>query len=104
MNDGSPFQRRLRRHGLGADKIRPTERQIQSNIIVIPKRFVDSHSNALSWSGFDVVAFGERLRNKKLDSERRVSLPLNGKMRYGQTLRLRVEGGALVVEVASDPG
>jgi hypothetical protein len=76
----------------------PTAKQISSNLIVVPKRFVVENPHSINWRGFDVSFLGQLLKNKKLDSESRVSLPLNGRIQPGQTLGLRVEPGLLVIE------
>lgn len=87
--------RKPRRQGLPADKIRPTERQIAENVAVIPKAFLDENSSKFNQRSFVVVFLGEILPGRRLDSERRVSLPLRGRVEVGVTLALSVQAGTL---------
>lgn len=89
--------RNPRRQGLALNKIRPTERQIAENIAVIPKAFLDENIGKLDPRAFAVVFLGEALTNRRLDSERRVSLPLRGRVQDGAVLTLSVQAGALHV-------
>ncbi len=72
--------------------IRPTETQIRTNTIVIPKAFIDVHKEGLRWfQGFDVLIGDVRIANRKLDSENRVGgLRLTTQFSYGDVLQVEV--------------
>lgn len=81
---------------LPVDAVRPTANQISNNIIVVPKKFCDVHSE-IDWSDFTLVAFGNETHHRRLDGDRRISVPLKGSLTPGDTLRLSVENGSLVI-------
>ena len=76
--------------------IRPTEAQIRTNTIVVPKAFINHHLQAIRWfQAFDVAIGDERIANRKLDKENRVGgLRLRAHFAYGDLLQLEVVDGA----------
>jgi hypothetical protein len=90
---------RSRRGGLPPNQVRPTERQIAENIIVVPKVFVDEKMQQLKIDPFAVMFLGEQITARKLDSECRISLPLRGRIAPGTVLALDVNNGVLQVEL-----
>jgi len=72
--------------------VKPTEAQIRSNIMVVPKAFINQHAQRLAWhAGFDLLIGDERIANRRLDSENRIGgIPLRNYFRFGQLLRLEV--------------
>jgi hypothetical protein len=102
MSDETRSQRRSaarRRQGLPPNQIRPTDRQIATNLVVIPKSFLDMNSR-LHQAPFAVMFLGESLSLRKLDSEHRVSLPLKGRILSGAVLALSVDSHTLHVNLA----
>lgn len=90
---------RNRRGGLQPSQVRPTERQVAQNIIVVPKAFIDANMEKLKAQSFAVVFLGEEIAARKLDSEWRISLPLKGRVAPGTILALRVNEDVLHVEL-----
>lgn len=88
----------MARARLAPDRIQPTAHQISENIMVVPIAFIEQHRGKLPWSRFDVMLFGERLPNRRLGSDNRVGIPLNGRVQLGDVLSLSVADGCLVIE------
>ena len=86
---------------VGLDCVKPTDYQVQSGLIVIPKRFYDMNQDGLRWKkGFTAIAFGETLENRKIDYDRRLNLRLRDKIEPGDVLRLAVIDERLVIDKA----
>lgn len=84
---------------LGVDGVKPTDYQIRSGHIVVPKEFYRREVNALDWAGgFTVVAFGERTTGKRIDYDRRLTLRLKDRLAPGEVLRLSIVDGELFIE------
>jgi hypothetical protein len=79
----------LARSRLTQNRVRPTERQIKSNLIVVPKVFCDEHPE-IDWKNFAVSAFGGRISWRSLDGDRRLGLPLREKLPPGHVLTLSI--------------
>jgi hypothetical protein len=79
------------------ETICPTASQIKNNIIGVPKKFIADNASVLGGT-FDVVFNGKKLTRRSVDRENRLGgLPLRGGIVAGDSLRLVVEGGALVI-------
>jgi hypothetical protein len=85
---------------VGDNMVQPTDYQVRSGSIVIPKKFYLQHAHALDWKkSFTLVIFGARLLNKSIDYDRRLNVPkLREMMRTGDVLRLEVADECLVIE------
>jgi hypothetical protein len=72
--------------------IRPTETQIRTNTIVVPRAFITDHRRLLRWfHGFDVTIENERIANRKLDLENRIGgIRLRAHFAPGDLLRLEI--------------
>ncbi len=101
MNDdiASPNRGMIRRQRLPSNVICPTEKQIRHNIVVIPKAFLDDVEGKLERT-FVVVLLGEAIPDRHLDLDRRISLPLRGRVKPGTTLTLSISHDALHLEMA----
>lgn len=87
-----------RRLGLTPNLIRPTEKQISTNTVVIPKAFRNQHSSEIDWNCFSMKALGVRYADRSLDNDGRVGVPMRGRISHGSVLSLEIVNGELNVE------
>jgi len=68
--------------------------------IVVPKAFIVSSQHDIRWRDrFAVIVAGRRFENRKLDGENRIGgIGLSGSVSFGDSLRLDVKNGELVIE------
>ena len=86
---------------LGDDRVKPTDYQIRSGHIVVPKGFYNRERSSLDWDrSFALVAFGERFESKRIDYDRRLNFRLRGKISSGEVLQLSINDGVLVIDKA----
>lgn len=80
----------MKRPNLQRNHIRPTNAQIKSNIIVVPRYFIDENNTALRWThSFDVEVNGRRFAGRHLDSENRIGgIALNGNVESGSIFQM----------------
>jgi hypothetical protein len=84
--------------------LRPTPWSIKRGSIVLARRFVEANAGGIDWHSFNVMLLGKLLPAKKrLDAQRRVSLPIREHFDVGSVIRFHVRGGKLVVEDGSSP-
>lgn len=86
-------------------RVRPTASQIRSNIIVVPKAFINRHRQKLRWfHAFTVDVLGNLVDHRKRDLENRIGgLRLRDNIRFGDTLQLGIVDGTLVITKFDDP-
>lgn len=82
------------------DRVRPTPKQIQNGLIVVPSVFKDDHKN-VNWRGFEVVFLGQPLGRKWLDQDNRLRLPLKTAIKDGDDLQLTLRDGKLHIDRAA---
>lgn len=86
---------------VGDDGVKPTDYQIKSGHIVIPKGFYRRELSSLQWKrSFALIAFGERYEDKRIDYDRRLNVRLRDRIAPGDILRLSISDGALIIEKA----
>jgi hypothetical protein len=80
----------MKRPKLPRNHIQPTNAQIDSNVIVVPRYVINENRNVLRWfHTFDVEVDGVRKVGRHLDSENRVGgIALKGNVRSGTVLRM----------------
>ena len=87
----------MKRSELQRNHIKPTNAQIKSNLIVVPRYFINENNTALRWSQtFDVEVNGRRFASRHLDSENRIGgIALNGNVESGSILQMTIDDNLL---------
>lgn len=84
------------------DTVRPTDKQIESNLIVVPRPFRDAYCLDVDWEDFTIDAFGVVRHHCSLDIDRRIGVPLRGRIQSGDTIRLSVQNGIFCVRHSAE--
>ena len=92
----SPMYKRSRPK-LPRNHIQPTKTQIASNVIVVPRYFINENRNILRWfHTFDVEVEGQVCNSRHLDSENRVGgVAMRGRIDPGTVFHLTISANTL---------
>jgi hypothetical protein len=86
---------------VAVDAVRPTTKQIEVGVLVIPKAFIDANKT-MTWRAFQVRFMGEAVGVKHIDQDNRLRVPLKRAIKTGEVVRLSVDNGTLCIDKAAD--
>jgi hypothetical protein len=71
---------------VAVDAVRPTTKQIEVGVLVIPKAFIDANKT-MTWRAFQVRFMGEAVGVKHIDQDNRLRVPLKRAIKTGASTR-----------------
>ncbi len=81
------------------DTVRPTDKQIQTGVFVIPVSFVTAMRSKINWRSFQAEFMGKMLVGfRHIDGDNRFRADLKRVMKPGDLLKLSLEGTVVKIE------